>query len=77
MDKILDQLIFERAPWLFKKDPITLSLKLIIYKLLNYKETLKVAKKIQYLSSEKLLKFLCKLLARRVTISGIKNIPSS
>ena len=75
MKKIIDKLIYERAIWLKSKNVFLFPIKKLIYYILQYKKTIKIASSLKNLNSHEMLSKLGEMLAKKISISGINNIP--
>ena len=75
MKKIIDELIYERAIWLKSKNVFLFPIKKLIYYILQYKKTIKIASSLKNLNSHEMLSKLGEMLAKKISISGINNIP--
>ena len=77
MKQIIDQLIYERAPWLATDSTTTAAVGKILKACLNYKTTIEQANRLKCLSGIETLNTIGNEIARKVTISGLYNVPAS
>ena len=77
MKQIIDQLLYERAPWLAMHSATTAAVVRILKACLNYKTTLEQANRLECLSGIEILNTVGEEIARQVTISGLDNVPTS
>ncbi len=77
MKQIIDQLIYERAPWLATYSTTTSAVGRILKACLNYKITLEQANRLECLTGIEILNTVGDEIARQVSISGLDNVPSS
>ena len=77
MKQVIDQLIYERAPWLAMHSATTAAVVRILKACLNYKTTLEQANRLECLSGIEILNTVGDEIARQVTISGLDNVPTS
>ena len=77
MKQIIDQLIYERAPWLVPYSTTAKVAGKILKACLNYKTTLEQAYRLECLSGVEILNTIGDEIARQVTISGLDNVPTS
>lgn len=73
----IDQLIEERASWLFAPSPLSSLARHMAESLLAYDDTLRVATDLQHLSGAEIMGKMGEALARRVSVQGAHNIPKS
>lgn len=71
----LDPLIAERAPWLFDDTLIAKATKSVLMRLLGYAETVELGELYQLWSTERIMHHVAGLLARDVSVTGLRNIP--
>jgi len=77
MDNILDNLIKERAPFIFKQTYFSRALRKLLKKLFKYDETLETANTISSLHYSDVFALLARKYTPNVTISGLDNIPKN
>ena len=77
MDNILDNLIKQRAPIIFKQTYFSRALKKLLKKLFKYDETLETANAISSLHYSDIFTLLARKYTPNVTISGLENIPKN
>jgi len=72
MKQVIDQLIYERAPWLTTYSRTTEAVGKILKACLNYKTTIEQANRLKCLSGIEILNTVGDEIARQVTISGLE-----
>ncbi|MEM6590218.1 MAG: 1-acyl-sn-glycerol-3-phosphate acyltransferase [Pseudomonadota bacterium] len=73
----IEPLIEERAPWLFRGGLMGSVCKPALDKLLGYKETLAIGERLDPLSAEDMMVELQGMLAKRLSVRGMANVPAS
>ena len=73
----IDPLIAERAPWLFRDTLWARMAKPVLDKTLSYERSLEIGKGLDPLTSEDMMVELARMLAKRVTLKGLTNLPAS
>ena len=73
----INPLIEERANWLSADRPQVLVARALLDNLLSYEKTVKLAIEMQDWPSEKIMDRMGRLLAKRVTCTGLDHIPAS
>ena len=76
MEEKINQLIKERAPWLAKKNFISLFIFNLLKKLLRFDETIYAGDYIQDLSGAEAFNWLGDQYTNNCSVEGLKNIPS-
>ncbi len=71
----LDPLIAERAPWLFRSSLSARSAKVVLNRLLAYERTVEIGASYEGLHVARIMEDLARRIARRVTATGVENIP--
>jgi putative hemolysin len=77
MKNRIDPLIEERAKWLSADRPQVQLARAVLDNLLSYEKTVKLAVEMQEWPSEKIMDRMGRLLAKRVTCTGLDHIPAS
>lgn len=77
MEEMLDQLIEERAPWLYADRPGVALIRATINQLLGYEKTVLLAKTLQKLPAEQIMSSVAGMLAQKVSVTGLANVPLS
>jgi len=75
MNKNLDKIIEERAPFMFKDNPFGKAFRLILNKILKYEETKHALEVISVMNSQEAFQWLSETYTPNVVISGKENIP--
>lgn len=73
----IDPLIKERANWLSTDRPLARRARTLLDNLLSYEKTVKLAVEMQDWPSEKIMDRMGRLLAKRVSCTGLDHIPAS
>lgn len=73
----IDPLIQDRAAWLFKDRPGTRLARAMLDRMLSYRETVTLAERCRDLTADQVMDRVGRLLARRVTVTGLDNVPVS
>lgn len=76
MHSRIDELIAERAPWLFAKRPGTRLARAVLDGMLGYRKTVALGQELQSLSLDQIMARMSDLIARDVQIQGLDKIPS-
>jgi len=75
MNKNLDKIIEERAPFMFKDNPFGKAFRLILNKILKYEETKHALEVVNVMNSQEAFQWLSETYTPNVVISGKENIP--
>ncbi|WP_147124487.1 1-acyl-sn-glycerol-3-phosphate acyltransferase [Shimia ponticola] len=73
----IDPLIEERAPWLFRNTLWAKMAKPVLDKTLSYERSLEIGERLDPMTSEAMMVELADMLAKRVTLKGLTNVPAS
>lgn len=76
MQDRIDPLIAERAPWLFRKDPLSATAKTVLTRMLGYGRTVGLAEYFRERSTGEIMDTMGAMLARDVDSRGLKNVPA-
>ncbi len=71
----IDPLIAERAPWLFRQSPMVRPLRGLLHMALSYDRTVALGTEFRDAPTPEIMGELGRLLAREVTVAGLRNIP--
>ena len=71
----IDPLIEERAPWLASESPLVRPARALLDKALSYDRTIELGERLESKSTAELMGELGQMLAREVTVHGLRNIP--
>lgn len=74
---IVDDLIEERARQLRKRPILWSVVRALIYPILQYRQAVKLARKIKHADGTRVLKYASRVLAMNLKIEGLENIPAS
>ncbi|MDG4648085.1 1-acyl-sn-glycerol-3-phosphate acyltransferase [Roseibacterium sp. SDUM158017] len=77
MQSRIDPLIAERAPWLATQHPAAALARAILDRLLGQRRTVALAEALAPRPAEAVMDTAARLIARRITASGLQNVPSS
>lgn len=77
MRERIDPLIEERAPWIFREDPVSRAAHRVLTGMLGYERTIEIGNEIKDLSHHEIMDEMSRRLARDVEASGLDNIPRS
>ncbi|MEM7723306.1 MAG: 1-acyl-sn-glycerol-3-phosphate acyltransferase [Pseudomonadota bacterium] len=77
MQRRLDALIEERAPWLWSPGVLPALAKPVLDRMLSYQRTLRLAETLKDQPGDRILPALARMIARRVRVSGFDRIPTS
>ncbi|MBA3324512.1 MAG: lysophospholipid acyltransferase family protein [Rhodobacteraceae bacterium] len=77
MKDIVDQLIEDRAPWLRRMDTQSQAARVVLYRLLQYHKTVRIAETLKPMPARDILGSLADMIARHVEVSGLENLPSA
>jgi putative hemolysin len=72
----LDPLIAERAPWLFRRSPQARASRALLDRLLAYERSVEIGTSYVDLPVDAIMADLARRIARRVTVSGLENVPT-
>lgn len=75
MKQVIDPLIAERAPWMFRGAPTTEIARFCVERLLGYRKTLDVAEAVKDLPTNRLMADLAQRLVRKLDVEGLQHIP--
>lgn len=75
MQDRIDPLIAERAPWLFRKDPMSATAKTVLTRMLGYGRTVALGEYFRERPMDEIMATMGAMLARDVEASGLRNIP--
>lgn len=73
----IDPLIQERAPWFFRKNLASNTVRVVLERLLRHEEVLQTAETIDPMAAKDMMVHLANKTAKRVTSKGLINIPAS
>lgn len=73
----LDELIAERAPWMYRGGPAMRPLRGALHLLLGYDRSLELAERFEKMEPHAIMDEMASLIARRVHIEGLENISAS
>ncbi len=76
MEHLIDPLIAERAPWLYRKRPGTGIARLTLHKMLAYEKTVSIASDMQHEPAATIMDNMGQRLAKTVQCSGLGHIPT-
>lgn len=76
MQDRIDPLIAERAPWLFRNDPVSATAKTVLTRMLGYGKTVALGEYFRERPTHEIMATLGAMLARDVETSGLRNIPA-
>ena len=71
----IDELIEERAQWLMRPNLPALLANTFLLRILNYKKTITLAKKLESFDEKEILNFIGKYISTNVTYEGLNHIP--
>lgn len=77
MNSLIDPLIAERAPWLYRRSIVGRMCKPILEAVLGYKQTVKIAKELSPLCASDIMDALAERLAKCVHVNGLNHVPRS
>ena len=77
MEHRIEPLIRERAPWLFRPGVASQTMKPILDRVLGYRRTVAIGEQLDPLSAEDMMVCLQKMLAKRLSVRGLSNVPAS
>lgn len=76
MREIVDQLIEERAPWLRQDGPKVRAVRAILYRILLYDRSVRIAETLKPMPGRDILGSLADMIAHHVEVAGIENLPA-
>lgn len=76
MQDRIDPLIAERAPWLFRSDPVSVGARAALTRMLGYGRTLALAEYFRDRPTGEIMATLGRMLARDVEATGLHNVPA-
>ncbi len=76
MKNRIDPLIAERAPWLFRGDPVSAAAKAALTGILGYGRTVALAEQFRDRPTDEIMATLGRMFAREVAATGLRNIPA-
>ena len=68
----IDELIEERAQWLFQSDLICIIAKFIMLHLLNYNRTIKLAREFEHRSASEIFSYMGNFVSKKVHVEGLQ-----
>lgn len=74
---IIDQLIFERAPWLENKSTVVSALHHALRYGLNYHQTISLATMLHPKTDTEIMRHMAELIAKHVSVHGLHHIPKT
>lgn len=77
MKHLIDPLIAERAPWLYRGTTYGAAFRPVLETLLGYRHTLRVAENLEPLSAPEIMDYMADRLAQNVSVAGLHNIPTT
>lgn len=77
MQNRLEPLIAERAPWLSRTHPAVAMARSVLDRVLGQRRTVELAETLEPRSPHEIMDSVARLVARRVTTSGLNNVPTS
>lgn len=77
MREHLDQLIKERAGWMYRHGVLMRPVRGFLHVLLGYNKSLRLAEQFRTLSPADIMDHMAALIARHVSVSGLENLPAS
>lgn len=75
MRERIDPLIAERAPWLFRKNPLIRGVRGLLHKMLSYDQTVAIATELKDADTAGIMGEMFRRLGQDVTVTGLTNIP--
>lgn len=77
MNRILDQLIEERAPWLRQPGPAVDLARRLLYRVLQYDRTVKIADAMAPMPGPEIMQAMSEMIALHVDTQGLEHLPKS
>jgi putative hemolysin len=77
MEEVLNLLIAERAPWLYRDRPISNVVRACMNGILGYKKTVALGKTLEQMPADDIMWHVSRLVAQNVSVSGLSNLPAS
>jgi len=73
----IDGLIEERAGWIFRRNIFCITAKYLLFYLLNYKNTIKLAREFEHRSADEIFSYMEDFVSKKVHVQGFENLPQS
>ena len=70
-------LIEERACWIFRRNIFCITAKYLLLYLLNYKNTIKLAREFEHRSADEIFSHMEDFVSKKVHVQGFENLPQS
>ncbi len=77
MRERVDELIIERAPWIYARRPGMRLVRELVFNLLSYHETLEIGDTVQQMTSPQLMGLIAERTLQDLQITGLHNLPRS
>jgi putative hemolysin len=76
MKEMVDQLIEERAPWLRRMDTQAKAARVVLYRVLQYYKTVRIAETLKPMPGPDILRSLADMIAHHVEVTGLEHLPA-
>ncbi len=76
MRPIIDQLIEERAPWLRRQGPGVATARALLYRVLQYERTVRIAETMEPLPADRIMDAMAEMIAHHLEVEGLENVPA-
>ncbi len=76
MKEMVDQLIEDRAPWLRRMDTQSKAARVVLYRVLQYHKTVRIAETLKPMPGPDILRSLADMIAHHVEVAGLENLPA-
>jgi putative hemolysin len=77
MQARIDPLIAERAPWLVRAHPAAQAARAVLDRMLGQRRTVALGEALAQRPAHEIMDVAARLLARRITVTGLANVPAS